>query len=487
MPIAVTLSPLLTRRTKIVATLGPASEDPATIERLIAAGADVFRLNLSHGDHELHARAYGAIREAAARTKKPVAVLADLCGPKIRTGRFAGGSVVLEPGQTVTVTTRPVVGGPGLIPSQYEALAEDVRLGDRILLDDGTLEMRVLAVQGTEIRCAVVTGGILKDRKGMNLPGVKVSAPSLTAKDRDDARFAARLGVDWIGLSFVRRADDVRELRALLADEGSRSGIVSKIEKPEALDAIEDILDVSDAIMVARGDLGVELAPEHVPMAQVQLVGLARARCKPVIVATQMLESMIEHPRPTRAEVSDVATAVWSGADAVMLSAETASGRYPVEAVAMMDRIARDAEGYEWRRTGFAGLAAAARDTKAGHRLALEDAVARAAAGLSRDLMVRAIVVFSRSGRTAAIVSAWRPQAPVLVRSANEATCRRLMLSWGTVPLAGPELLPAAFSAEARRVACDAGLAAPGDYILQVSGFASAAERSEPAVTVLRV
>jgi pyruvate kinase len=339
-------------------------------------------------------------------------------------------------------------------------------------------------VQGTEIACTVVVGGTLKDKKGMNLPGVAVSAPSLTEKDKDDAHFALGLGVDWLALSFVRKAADVRELRALVAAEGGSVGIVSKIEKPEALEHIEDILEASDGIMVARGDLGVELPPERVPIAQSQLVEMARARGKPVIVATQMMESMISNPRPTRAEVSDVAGAVWSGTDAVMLSAETASGSYPVAAVEMMDRVARDAEAHLWARGAFGGWG---RQPFANAPLSVEEAVAHAATQLSRDLMVRAIVVFTRSGRSASTVSTWRPQAPVLARSSSEATCRRMMLSWGVVPVLGPDLAGGEFPTEARRLAVASGLAKEGDAILQVSDFAADPAENQPSVVVLRV
>lgn len=485
MPIATESRRLLRRRTKIVATLGPASTAPGMIERLIHAGVDVFRLNMSHGDHAGHEAAYRAVRETAARLGVHTAILADLCGPKIRTGKFEGGKVELATGAKVTVTTRDVVGSPGLIPSQYEALAGDVKVGDRILLDDGNLELKVDGVQGTEIACTVVVGGTLKDKKGMNLPGVAVSAPSLTDKDRDDARFCLELGVDWLALSFVRKGADVRELRALMEAAGGKAGIVSKIEKPEALEHIEDILEASDGIMVARGDLGVELPPERVPIAQSQLVEMARARGKPVIVATQMMESMITNPRPTRAEVSDVAGAVWSGTDAVMLSAETASGAWPVQAVEMMDRVARDAEAHLWARGAFGGWARQV--TAAGAALSVEEAVAHAATQLSRDLMVRAIVVFTRSGRSASTVSAWRPQSPVLARSSREATCRRLMLCWGVVPVLGPDLEAGDFPTEARRLAVEAGLAQEGDAILQMSDFAADPAENQPSVVVLRV
>ncbi|HXG12482.1 MAG TPA: pyruvate kinase [Gemmataceae bacterium] len=470
------------RRTKIIATLGPASDEPAVIERLIGAGVNVFRLNLSHGDHASHRAAYERVRAAADKLGEPVAVLGDLCGPKIRVGQFAGGKVVLEEGSRVTVTTRDVIGGPGLIPSQYEALADDVYPGDHILLDDGLLELEVEDIQGTEVGCRVVQGGVLKDRKGMNLPGVNLSTPSLTAKDKEDAYFLLDLGVDFLALSFVRRAADMEELRAMIKAVGRDTHIIAKIELPQALEAIEEILDVSDGIMVARGDLGVELPPETVPIAQRQLVARARAKAKPAIVATQMLESMIERARPTRAEVSDVSSAVFSGADAVMLSAETASGAYPVQAVEMMDRVARQVEGCLWTEGAFGAFA----DQREGP-LPLSEAVARATAQLSRDLRVRTIVVFSRTGTTAGMMAAARPGAPLLAVTSDPATCRRMNLLWGVVPvLAGPGDLdhPAA---TARRLAKEFGLAVEGQYLLTVAGFSTEPAENAPSVTVLAV
>ena len=339
---------LARRRTKIVATLGPASSDTDTITRLIQAGVSVFRLNMSHGEHAGHRETFQLVRRLAAEADRHIAILADLAGPKIRVGRFAGGSIVLELGNKVTVTTRDVPGEAGLIPSQYENLADDLSPGDRILLADGVMELEVEGIDGTEIRCIVTQGGVLEDRKGMNLPRVDVSAPCLTDKDKSDARFLLELGVDYLGLSFVRRASDVGELQSLIADSGGQAGIVAKIERPEALEDADAIVEAADAIMVARGDLGVELPPEQVPIAQRKLVDAARARNKPVIVATQMLESMIEHARPTRAEVSDVSHTVLSGADAIMLSGETATGNHPVLAVEMMNRIARQSEAYLW-------------------------------------------------------------------------------------------------------------------------------------------
>jgi pyruvate kinase len=472
---------LKSRRTKIVATVGPASREPALLEALIRAGVNVFRLNLSHGEHAEHREAFGGVRAAAAAQGEPVAVLADLCGPKIRVGRFAGGWVELRTGDRVTVTTRNLPGGPALVPSQYAALADDVRPGDRILLDDGMIELRVDGVAGTEVACTVTAGGVLRDRKGMNLPGVQVSAPALTDKDREDARFALDLGVDFLALSFVRRPEDVADLRKLIRDTGHDTPVIAKIEKPEALDAIDEILGLADGLMVARGDLGVELAPEAVPIVQHDLVRRARQQSKPVIVATQMLESMVGHPRPTRAEVSDVSHAVFGGADAVMLSAETATGAYPVRAVEMMDRVCRQVEGWQWVEGAFGSLTEEPAGGKG--RLPLLEAVARSTAQLSRDLRVRAVAVRSEGGASAAFVSATRPAAPVVALTVDETVCRRLNLLWGVVPRRIDAFDFERPQCTARRLACELGLAEEGQTILLLAGFG----KREPMITVLPV
>jgi len=475
---------LIYRRTKIVATLGPSSQDEETIAALIRAGVNVFRLNMSHGTHDDHRRTYLRVRTAAAQLAVPVAVLADLCGPKIRVGRFPDGGIDIITGQTVTVTTRDVPGAPGLIPSQYRDLAGDVRVGARILLDDGNLELRVTGLDGSEIACQVVAGGRLKDHKGMNLPGVDVSAPSLTEADCRDARFALELGVDFLALSFVRRAADILALRSLVDDSGRQAAIVAKIEKPEALENIDTILQAADAIMVARGDLGVELPPQAVPAAQDQLIDLARQHHKPVIVATQMLESMISHPRPTRAEVSDVATAVRSGADAVMLSAETASGAYPLEAVRMMDNVARQTEGYLWRLGAFGSLA---RPVKTEPPLPAEAALSASVAQLSRDLRVRAVAVISRQGRSLAVMSASRPAAPIVGICADAHAARIAGLLWGVLPVpVNPDADTDALGL-ARRAVLDLELAQAGQSILVVQGFSTEEALNRPSVTILTV
>ncbi len=496
MRIDITPEKLLYRRTRIVATLGPSSRDPEVIEQLVRAGVNVFRLNFSHGSHDEHRETYQRVRAATAEAAPATAILADLSGPKIRVGTFAGGSISLRQGDRVTVTTRDALGRPGLIPTQYAALAGDVKAGDRILLDDGNLELGVEGIAGSEIACRVVTGGLLKDRKGMNLPGVAVSEPALTEKDRRDAKLALELGVDFLALSFVRRGADVRELRELVeAAGGARPLIIAKIEKPEALEDIDAIVDAADGLMVARGDLGVELEPQAVPLAQDQLVDLARAHAKPVIVATQMLESMMANPRPTRAEVSDVANAVRSGADAVMLSGETAAGAYPVKAVAMMDDVIRRTESYLWSQEAFgayrrrhdrrhgAASQSIPRRTRAPAGL-IEDALAASSAQMSRELRVRAIVVLSTTGRSIAVVSAARPQAPIVAVVRDAAARRAANLTWGVISLAAPGGELEDPRALACRLLTELDLAEERQAFLVVRGFSQDPRQNFPSISI---
>jgi pyruvate kinase len=456
---------LAVRRTKIVATIGPASSAPAMLRRLVRAGLNIARVNFSHGDPRDHAALLARIRRAANAERASIAILADLCGPKVRVGRLAGGRVELREGTRVTVTVRPVLGGATLIPSQYRGLARDVRRGQRILLDDGALELRVLAVRGGEVAAEVVRGGWLADHKGMNLPDTRLRVAALTAKDRRDALVAAAGGADYLALSFVRRPEDIRALRRHLARHGVELPIIAKIEKPEALGSIPEIVELADGIMVARGDLGVELPPEQVPLIQDRLIQLANRGNKPVIVATQMLESMIEHPRPTRAEVGDVAGACLAGADAVMLSAETAAGRYPLEALAMMDTILRETESYQFFERG-------GRFKKAGGGPArgIADALGNAAAQLSRDLAVRCLLVPTHSGLSARFISADRPAAPIIALTPSEAVRRRLSLLWGVSAHRAPRDLGVAEAlASGERLIRDRlGLAARGDHILMI-------------------
>ena len=470
------------RRTKIIATIGPASADADRIAALIRKGVDMFRLNMSHGDYSFHRRAYRAIRQQEKLSGTAIGVLADLCGPKIRTGVFADGGVLLREGRRVTVTTRNVCGDSGLIPCRYKQLPVDVKKGNRILLQDGLLELRVRRVYGTEIDCTVVRGGELRDNNGMHVPGVRLShIACLTPKDRKDMGFALKLGVDFLALSFVRQASDVTRLRRLMRRHGkSDVGIIAKIELYEALAHAEAIVQEADAVMVARGDLGVELQPEQLPAVQKQLIGLARRCHKPVIVATQMLESMVGNPRPTRAEVTDVAHAVQEGADGVMLSAETAIGRYPVAAVQIMDRIARQTELHQWR-LGKETLT----DTGSGVP-SLAEGVAYAAASLARLLSARAIIVFSRSGTSAAYISAVRPAAPILAITTDPDVQRRMVLHWGIVPLRFSRS-PADPLQMAKRSAVRLGLARRGQYLLIIGGFHADPEHNAPFIRAVIV
>ena len=475
---------LKNRRTKILATLGPASQEPGMIRKLIESGVNVFRLNMSHGTHEFHRTTYNHIRNIAEELNSQTAVLADLCGPKIRTGKFSGGQITLEKDAELTVTTRDVQGKPGLIPSQYRELANDVVKNNRILLNDGNLELKVLSVEGTEIRCKVVHGGILKNHKGINLPGVKVSAPSLTEKDKEDALFALELGVDFLALSFVRHASDIDDLKKIITGSNSQfTRVIAKIEKPEALEDIDSILDTADGIMVARGDLGVELNPEQVPVAQGQLIEIARQKFKPVIVATQMLESMIEHARPTRAEVTDISYAVALGTDAVMLSAESAAGEFPLESVQMMDRIIRQTEAYLWKSNAYdKGMT-----ISQARPVPVWQAVSNVTNDLARYMMVRGIVVLSKSGMSAITMSAARPNAPVVAISDHKDVCRRLSLLWGIIPIYHEKESIKNLPKMVKKIAVDIKLAEPGDPILLVRGFSSVPEKNTPSVTVLTV
>ncbi len=475
---------LKNRRTKILATLGPASDSPEVIKQLIEAGANVFRLNMPHGEYASHENAYNLVRSIADELGKPVAVLVDLCGPKIRTGRFKGGQITLINGEPVTVTTRDVEGKPSLIPSKHKALADDVEIGSRILINDGNIELKVKSVDGTEISCIVVYGGILKNNKGINLPGVNISAPSLTDNDRNDAQFALGLGVDFMALSFVRCADDINDLKLIISEAGAKTNIIAKIEKPEALDDIDGILNAADGIMVARGDLGVELKPEQVPVAQSQLIDRARQKFKPVIVATQMLESMIENARPTRAEVTDIAYAVTLGADAVMLSAESAVGSFPVESVDMMDSILRQTEAHLWQTGEYnSGLSNISGEVP----MPLRDAMANASNSLARDLMARAVIVISQEGMSAATMSSARPAAPVVAISNRVSTCRRMAIMWSIIPFLATEDDMRDHNVLAKKVAKELDLASIGDIVLLVKGFHHDPDLNCPSVTVVTV
>ncbi|MGZ4981827.1 MAG: pyruvate kinase [Methylobacter sp.] len=482
MPINVNIPHLSSRKTKIIATLGPASNTHEVITDLIKAGVDVFRLNMSHGEHESHEKLYRIIRESAEALNQHITIFADLCGPKIRTGKFKNGSIIIEKGNQVILTTREILGDDNLIPCQYQALADDVTPGDRVLLDDGKLELKVTKKEAQDITCEVIHGGELKNKKGINLPGVNVSCPSLTDKDRADALFALDLGVDYLALSFVRKAEDITDLRQLITSSGYDTHIIAKIEKPEALINSQEIISASDAIMVARGDLGVELNPEDVPIAQHQLIKSARALNKPVIVATQMLESMIENSRPTRAEVTDVSNAVYSSTDAVMLSGETASGNFPVEAVEMMSRVINQTEAFMKEQDVFGKMVRRYNDQKP---LPFGVAVADATAQLCFDLNAKAIVSITSGGMSVVTLSSARPAAPLIAISANKWVCQRMNLYWGVIPVYAEDTGHAHPNKLARHHAIEAGLANEGDNVIVVRGFHQDDQLSSPTITMM--
>jgi pyruvate kinase len=450
------------RRTKIIATLGPASSAPEVIARLFHAGADVFRLNFSHGTHEDHGRRIAAIRALEAKTGRPIGILADVQGPKLRLGRFQGGRVHLQAGQSFRLDLNPTPGDARRVNLPHPEIIAAARIGTTLLLDDGKLRLRVLRVREDFLDTEVLVGGPLSDRKGVNVPDVVLPIPALTAKDRADMAFALDHGVDWIGLSFVQRPEDVAEAQAIAA---GRAGILVKIEKPQALENLAPILDMADAVMVARGDLGVELPPEEVPLVQKRLVREARQRGKPVVVATQMLESMVGAPAPTRAEASDVATAVFDGADAVMLAAETATGQYPYEAVNMMDRIvARVEQDPGWRLMTDAARPAPQRDSAG--------ALAAAARQVAETIGARAICTFTSRGSTSLRVARERPTAPILGLTTSETVARRLALVWGVHPLVVPEIASMSQMVQrATRAAAAEGFATRGEEIVVIAGI----------------
>ncbi|MCC6001018.1 MAG: pyruvate kinase [Pararhodobacter sp.] len=410
------------RNVKIVATLGPSSSDAQTIRALFMAGADVFRLNMSHGSHQEIAARHALVRELERDTGQPIAILADLQGPKLRLGRFAEGAAELAEGAAFRLDLDPAPGNARRVCMPHPEIFSALKPGAALLINDGKLRLTVQGCSAEHADCQVVVGGVISDRKGVNVPDVVLPVRALSEKDRTDLEFACGLGVDWVALSFVQRAADVEEARTLIA---GRAAIMAKIEKPAALNEIDAILAASDGLMVARGDLGVEMPVQAVPPIQKRLVRQARAAAKPVIVATQMLESMIESPMPTRAEVSDVATAIYEGADAIMLSAESAAGAYPVEAVQTMHNVALSVESDQtWREV-----------INASRRIAhtsVADGIVAAAREIAETTDIKAICCFTESGSTAGKVARERPQVPIIALSPNPATLRRLCLTWGT-------------------------------------------------------
>ncbi|HTY41241.1 MAG TPA: pyruvate kinase [Thermoanaerobaculia bacterium] len=452
-------------RTKIVCTIGPSSAAPDALRRLAGAGMDVARLNFSHGSHAEHAAVIEALRRIADASKRPIAILQDLAGLKIRLGEIAGGPIRLSPGDPFTLTTRSVPGDSGSASVGFPELPRFVRPGDRLLLADGEVELAAEQVGDTDVRCRVVSGGALSSHKGISLPSRTITGSSLTAKDRDDLAFGIAQGVDYVALSFVRSAADVREARAFVESRDASIPIIAKIEKHEAIGAIDGILAEADGLMVARGDLGVETPLEHVPLLQKMLIEKANRAGKPVITATQMLLSMVESPRPTRAEVGDVANAILDGTDALMLSEETASGRYPVEAVATMRRIAEDTEAAfpfaQWmRRFEDESLQS------------LPQAVAGAACELAEHVGASVIVAWTESGETARLVASHRPRRPILALSTVPASARRLALVWGVIPkLVGKVGSADTMLEAAPEIAVAAGLLRSGERAVITAGI----------------
>ncbi|MDR2391615.1 MAG: pyruvate kinase [Planctomycetota bacterium] len=455
------------RYTKIVATIGPASNSPEMLSLLLQAGVNVFRLNFSHGSHESHRNTVERIRQAAKGLERNVAILQDLCGPKVRVGRMRNGGVELEQGGETLIVTDEVEGTAESFQTQYEFLPRDVRPGDRILLDDGKIELEALESDGErKIRAKVTRGGVLKDHKGMNLPGVAVSAPSVTSKDMDDLRLGISLGVDFVALSFIRAPEDLRPVRQTLSYAGSPARVIAKIEKPEAIDRIEEIVRSSDGIMVARGDLGIEMPIQRVPVLQKYLIRLANSHDRYVITATQMLESMTFNAIPTRAEVSDVANAIVDGSDAVMLSGETAAGCDPVGTVRMMSSIAEETEQYLRKHPANWNWV-----SDISTENPMQDALGRAALRLSRDLSIKAIGVSTRTGGTALFLSKARPFAPIVAFTPDADSARRLHLYWGVIPVHAPEIRNRdQFRIAACREFLRLGLAKSGDKAILVTG-----------------
>ena len=449
------------RRAKILSTLGPASRDPDMIRRLLRAGADAFRLNMSHGDHDLHRESIKAIRALEEEYDRPIAILCDLQGPKLRVGTFTDGRAIIPHGRDFTFDRNEAPGDETRVCLPHPELFGLLEKGQRLLVNDGKIRLVVKSANEDEILCKAEVGGVISDKKGLNVPDTEVPIPALTEKDRRDLTFAMENGADWIGLSFVQRPEDLAEARKLMAGRGS---LCAKIEKPQAVRRLDEILELCDAVMVARGDLGVELAPEEVPPLQKRIVFAARSLGKPVIVATQMLESMIESPAPTRAEVSDVANAVYDGADAVMLSAETAAGEWPEEAVAMMDRIVGQVE-----RDETYGARVHFHETIPDRTTA--DAISHACMTIAENLPIAAVVVFTDSGSTARRVARERPGTPMLVLTPRAETARRVGLLWGAYAVTTRDI--GSFEemvAKGKRMALRHGFGKAGSRLIMIAG-----------------
>ena len=469
----------IARRAKIVCTIGPATSATERVAALVAAGMDIARLNFSHGDQDGHAAAYTNVRAASDAAGRAVGILADLQGPKLRIGGLLGGTAVLAGGTRLVISVSGATGTPDRLSTTYAALADDVRPGDTILLADGTVDLRVLAVGDGEVECVVTRGGTIRDHSGMNLPGVAVSTPSLTEKDIDDLRFALRLGVDLVALSFVRSPDDAAAVRAVMDEVGIRVPVIAKLERPEALERLEAVIEAFDGMMVARGDLGVETALERVPLVQKQAIDLCRRQAKPVIVATEMLESMIERNRPTRAEASDVANAVLDGADALMLSAETSIGRHPVEAVMTMARIIAASESL---------LDPGPTRARIDPPRPQEEAIALGAVMVGRAVGAKALVAFTLSGAGARLLASQRPALPILAFTPDPRVRSQLALVWGVETFLEPA--PAdtdEMTAHVDRAMLELGRAEPGDAVVVVAGTPPGTEASTNTLRVHRL
>ncbi len=449
------------RKVKILATLGPASSNKETITALLRAGADAFRVNMSHGDHEAHSRTIGLIREVEKELSRPVAVLCDLQGPKLRVGKFKEGAAFIRHGAHFTLDRNPEPGDETRVELPHPELFGILQKGQRLLIDDGKLRLVVIRAEADSLLCTAEIGGPISDRKGVNVPDTLVPVPALTEKDRRDLAFAIQHEADWIGLSFVQRPEDVAEARRLMGGHGA---LMAKIEKPSAVETLDEIIELSDGIMVARGDLGVELNPEEVPPLQKRIIESVRLAGKPVVVATQMLESMIERPTPTRAEVSDVANAVYDGADAVMLSAETAAGAWPVEAVTIMDRIAAQVEADRTYRERI-HIAETPPDAT------MADALAESCASIANTLPIEAIICFTLSGISARRVARERPSAPMLVLTPSLKSARRVALLWGAQAVSTKDI--GSFEemiAKGKRMALRHGFGTAGSRLVILAG-----------------
>ena len=453
-------------KTKIIATIGPSSNTRSVLLKLILSGMNAARLNFSHGTYEEHGNVINMIRSVSREINKPVAIIIDLQGPKIRTGKLKEGKpVVLKKNSQIKITTENLLGTAEIISTTYKGLVKDVKKGDKILVDDGLMELRVLSKKQDTVTCKVVNGGILKEHKGINLPNVKISTPSLTEKDKKDLNFAIKTEVDYVALSFVRKADDLKNIKAILKKQGSTIPVIAKIEKPEAVENLDAILKITDAVMVARGDLGVELMPEKVPAIQKKIIRAAILANKPVITATQMLETMTVNPIPTRAEASDVANAIYDGTDAVMLSGETAAGKHPVKVVQMMSKIIAETEKSPFMKYNI------------WHELTgkeiITQAVAQASVLISDRTKAKAIISFSVSGKTSKLISKHRPTIPVYSFSPSRKTYNHMSILWGVYPLFIPEVKDAKLIIEAgERIILDKKLVRKDDMVVILTGLA---------------